>query len=235
VTGRTWGGNLEIVHWNLAANRWIQPVDRYAGCVLLLATSEELPTATAVYRMLRNVGERGLLGQFPAVVVGLAKASKLRATVSDRADDLPHEPHQAILRALAEYTPTAMVVFGVRDRAHRPTVGRAVRRDTHRGRAGAPDRRPLLDRQQRGDVDRGFARRRIYLTRRRPNDAPSSVNSAVTARRSRSPGILPRQPVNQHSLSTNTASQPTLPLNPPNWRNIDARFCLPELRPTTGL
>ena len=89
MTGRTWGGNLEIVHWNLAANRWIQPVDRYAGCVLLLATSEELPTATAVYRMLRNVGERGLLGQFPAVVVGLAKASKLRATVSDRADDLP--------------------------------------------------------------------------------------------------------------------------------------------------
>jgi muramoyltetrapeptide carboxypeptidase LdcA involved in peptidoglycan recycling len=38
VTAPTWGGNLEILHWNLAANRWIRPVDDYAGCVLLLET-----------------------------------------------------------------------------------------------------------------------------------------------------------------------------------------------------
>lgn len=38
VTAPTWGGNLEILHWNLAANRWIRPVEDYAGCVLLLET-----------------------------------------------------------------------------------------------------------------------------------------------------------------------------------------------------
>ncbi len=70
VTAPTWGGNLEILHWNLAANRWIRPVDDYAGCVLLLETSEEMPSATAVFRMLRDAGERGLLAQFPAVLVG---------------------------------------------------------------------------------------------------------------------------------------------------------------------
>ncbi len=114
VTGPAWGGNLEILHWNLAANRWIRPPADYAGCVLLLETSEEMPPAVEVYRMLRNMGERGLLGQFPAVLVGTAKGTSL-------ADPRPPEDRQryrdeqrdAVLRALADYHPGAMVVFGV--------------------------------------------------------------------------------------------------------------------------
>jgi len=114
VTGRTWGGNLEILHWNLAAGRWIRPSADYAGCILLLETSEEMPSATEVYRMLRNMGERGLLAQFPAVVVGRPKASvwsspkdpEERATF--RADQ-----RDAVLRALEAYNPSAMAVFGV--------------------------------------------------------------------------------------------------------------------------
>jgi muramoyltetrapeptide carboxypeptidase LdcA involved in peptidoglycan recycling len=38
VTGPTWGGDLEILQWNLAAGRWIRPPEDYAGCVLLLET-----------------------------------------------------------------------------------------------------------------------------------------------------------------------------------------------------
>jgi muramoyltetrapeptide carboxypeptidase LdcA involved in peptidoglycan recycling len=62
VTAPTWGGNLEILHSNLAASRWIRPAEDYAGCILLLETSEERPAAEEVFRMLRNFGERGLLG-----------------------------------------------------------------------------------------------------------------------------------------------------------------------------
>lgn len=54
VSGPTGGGNLEILHWNLAANRCILPVDDYAGCVLLLETSEDMPAAQEVFRMLRH-------------------------------------------------------------------------------------------------------------------------------------------------------------------------------------
>ncbi|WP_412740992.1 S66 peptidase family protein [Krasilnikovia sp. MM14-A1259] len=114
VTAPTWGGNLEILHWQLAADRWIRPVDDYAGCVLLLETSEEMPSAEEVFRMLRNAGERGLLQQFPAILVGAAKATVFSA---------PHPPQErakyrddqraAVLRALAAYHPDAMVVFGV--------------------------------------------------------------------------------------------------------------------------
>src|SRR5262249_37897053 len=31
VSGPTWGGNLEILHWNLAVGRWIRPAEDYAG------------------------------------------------------------------------------------------------------------------------------------------------------------------------------------------------------------
>jgi muramoyltetrapeptide carboxypeptidase LdcA involved in peptidoglycan recycling len=92
VTAPTWGGNLEILHWNLAVNRWIRPVEDHAGCILLLETSEEMPSAEEVSRMLRNAGERGLLAQFPAVVVGTAKASSLERPASGRAGALPGRP-----------------------------------------------------------------------------------------------------------------------------------------------
>jgi len=113
VVGPTWGGNLEILHWNLAANRWIRPARDYAGCVLMVETSEEMPSAGEVYRMLRNAGERGLLAQFPAIVVAKPKAWDRDRPLSEgeratfRADQ-----YQAVLRAVSEYTPAAMVVCG---------------------------------------------------------------------------------------------------------------------------
>ncbi|MEU4423663.1 S66 peptidase family protein [Actinoplanes sp. NPDC024001] len=114
VTGPAWGGNLEILHWNLAAGRWIRPVEDYAGCVLLLETSEEMPPAEEVFRMLRNAGERGLLRQFPAVLVATAKATFFGAPRPP--EDRPRyrdEQREAVLRALAAYHPEAMAVFGV--------------------------------------------------------------------------------------------------------------------------
>jgi muramoyltetrapeptide carboxypeptidase LdcA involved in peptidoglycan recycling len=114
VTAPTWGGNLEILHWNLAAGRWIKPVDAYAGSILLVETSEEMPPAEEVFRMLRNAGERGLLAQFPALLVATAKASNIenRPPQADRAK-YRDEQREAVLRALADYNPEAMAVFGV--------------------------------------------------------------------------------------------------------------------------
>jgi muramoyltetrapeptide carboxypeptidase LdcA involved in peptidoglycan recycling len=114
VTAPTWGGNLEVLHWNLATNRWIRPVEDYAGCVLLLETSEEMPSATEVFRMLRNAGERGLLAQFPAVVVGTAKASdRHHRTTADERQRYRAEQREAILHAFDSYHADAMIVFNV--------------------------------------------------------------------------------------------------------------------------
>ncbi|MEP6696287.1 MAG: S66 peptidase family protein [Pseudonocardiales bacterium] len=114
VTGPTWGGNLEIVAWNLAADRWIRPIEDYADCVLMIETSEELPSATEVFRMLRNAGERGLLQQFPAVIVGLAKASSLeRHNSPEVRERFRADQRHAVLSAFGSYHPAAMIVFDV--------------------------------------------------------------------------------------------------------------------------
>lgn len=114
VTGPSWGGNLEVLHWNLAAGRWIRPIEDYAGCVLLLETSEEMPSSVEVFRMLRNAGERGLLAQFPAVIVALPKATSLehKRPVEERGR-FRDDQRDAVLSAFALYNPAAMIVFGV--------------------------------------------------------------------------------------------------------------------------
>ena len=113
VSGPTWGGNLEILHWNLATNRWIRPVETYEGCVLLIETSEEMPSSDEVFRMLRNAGERGLLERFPAVVVAKPKAwDHDRMTSEEEREKFRSDQRDAVLRALEVYNPDALVVIG---------------------------------------------------------------------------------------------------------------------------
>jgi muramoyltetrapeptide carboxypeptidase LdcA involved in peptidoglycan recycling len=114
ITAPTWGGNLEILHWNLAANRWIRANEDYAGCILLLETSEDMPPAEEVFRMLRNAGERGLLEQFPAILMATPKGASLESPHT-AAERVAYRDGQqaAVLRALNTYNPSAMVVFGV--------------------------------------------------------------------------------------------------------------------------
>lgn len=113
VSGPTWGGNLEILHWLLASNRWIRPNEDYAGCVLLLETSEDMPPAEDVFHMLRNFGERGLLAQFPAVVVAKAKAWHDHAPLTEQErTSFRADQEAAILHALELYNPDAIFVYG---------------------------------------------------------------------------------------------------------------------------
>jgi muramoyltetrapeptide carboxypeptidase LdcA involved in peptidoglycan recycling len=114
VSGPTWGGDLEVLHWNLAAGRWIRASEDYAGCVLLLETDEEMPNPEHVFRMLRNMGERGLLAQFPAMLFARPKAALfgVPATADERAR-YRAEQRAAVLRAIEAYNPEAMVVFDV--------------------------------------------------------------------------------------------------------------------------
>jgi muramoyltetrapeptide carboxypeptidase LdcA involved in peptidoglycan recycling len=113
LESRTWGGNLEIISWLLQAG-WVGPSEAYAGCVLVLETSEEMPPDTEVYRILRNMGERGLLGGCSGLVMGRPKAWE-----SDRPNP-PEEKRRyvdaqraAVERAMTEYAAGVPIVFGV--------------------------------------------------------------------------------------------------------------------------
>ncbi|MFD7911059.1 S66 peptidase family protein [Streptomyces sp. NPDC059752] len=114
VEGISWGGNLEIISWLLMADRVAGPVDAYAGNVLFLETSEEMPPAEEVYRILRGMGERGLLRQFPALLMGRAKSWSFENRLDAGAKaEFRRQQREAVLRALRQYAPDAMAVFDV--------------------------------------------------------------------------------------------------------------------------
>ncbi|MET7684875.1 S66 peptidase family protein [Streptomyces sp. NPDC005423] len=115
VEGRGWGGNLEILSWLLMADREIaRDLSEYDGGVLVLETSEELPSATEVFRILRNMGERGLLRRFPALLMGRAKTwSFERPNTPEEGARHAAEQREAVQRALKAYAPDTMAVFDV--------------------------------------------------------------------------------------------------------------------------
>ncbi|MGW9047810.1 S66 family peptidase [Streptomyces lydicus] len=115
VEGRAWGGNLEILSWLLMADREIERDSAaYEGDVLFLETSEELPRAEEVFRILRNIGERGLLARFPALLMGRAKAWSFEQPNGPQAKQrYVTQQREAVLLALATYAPRTMAVFDV--------------------------------------------------------------------------------------------------------------------------
>ncbi|GGB46916.1 LD-carboxypeptidase [Flexivirga endophytica] len=114
VTGPTWGGCLEIVEWTLAVDRWMRPVEDYAGAILLLEPHEELPTPAQNYRLLRNLGERGLLGVASALLWGRPPVSDHEHPATEQqASQLRSEHRDSVLRAISEYNPELVVALDV--------------------------------------------------------------------------------------------------------------------------
>ncbi|MER6785230.1 S66 peptidase family protein [Streptomyces sp. NPDC000658] len=115
VEGRSWGGNLEILSWLLMADRAIaRDESAYDGGVLILETSEELPDAREVFRVLRCMGERGLLRRFPALLTARAKSWSFERPNSPRqAARYAADQRAAVERALREYAPDTLAVFDV--------------------------------------------------------------------------------------------------------------------------
>jgi len=114
VTGPTWGGCLEIVEWTLAANRWMRPVSSYDGMVLILEPDEGMPSPTRVHWMLRNLGERGLLGAASALLWGRPPVSDHEHPASEgEAARSRSEQRAAVLRAVGEYNPDLVVALDV--------------------------------------------------------------------------------------------------------------------------
>ena len=114
IEAPTWGGNLEIVGWLLMAGRGVPTPEQIDGHVLILETSEEMPSAEEVFRTLRNIGERGLLGRFSALLMGRAKAWDIsRHTTLEERAVYAADQQVAVLRAMHDYNPEATIVFDV--------------------------------------------------------------------------------------------------------------------------
>ncbi len=113
ITGRTWGGCLEVIDWLALAGR-LPANDDLVGAVLLLETSEELPSEALVRRWVRALGERGALAAVAGVLVARPPTSALgapRRSASERARWRAAQ-RDAVLEEVSAYNPEAVVCVG---------------------------------------------------------------------------------------------------------------------------
>jgi muramoyltetrapeptide carboxypeptidase LdcA involved in peptidoglycan recycling len=114
VTGRSWGGCLEVMEWILTAGRFPFEPDVLDGGVLIFETSEELLPARNVGWIVRSLGERGILAAAAAVLVARPPVSDLtrRPPAAERAR-LRAEQRDVVAELIGRYNPDAVVCIGV--------------------------------------------------------------------------------------------------------------------------
>jgi muramoyltetrapeptide carboxypeptidase LdcA involved in peptidoglycan recycling len=113
VTGRTWGGCIEVVQWILTAGRFPADPAVLEGGVLILESSEELITVTEFGRITRSLGERGILAAVDAVVVARPPTSDFTTRPSaDERRAKREEQRDTVIDVVHGYNADAVVVVG---------------------------------------------------------------------------------------------------------------------------
>jgi muramoyltetrapeptide carboxypeptidase LdcA involved in peptidoglycan recycling len=114
VTGRTWGGCIEVIQWLLTAGRFPADPSVLDGGVLLVESSEEIIPAREMGWILRSLGERGLLAAVDAVLVARPPAASLERHPSPtEAATHRKEQRDTAIEVIGRYNPDAVVCVGV--------------------------------------------------------------------------------------------------------------------------
>ena len=113
ITGRTWGGCIEVVQWILTAGRFPADPAALQGGVLILETSEDLIPAREFGWITRSLGERGLLAAVDAVVVARPPTSDftIRPTSEERRAKRDAQ-RDTVMEIVRSYNADAVVVVG---------------------------------------------------------------------------------------------------------------------------
>jgi len=72
--GVLWGGCLESIDEMLRNNVPIPSLDKFEDIIIFFETSEEIPSHSYVQRVVRSLGERGILQKIKGVLVGRPKS-----------------------------------------------------------------------------------------------------------------------------------------------------------------
>jgi muramoyltetrapeptide carboxypeptidase LdcA involved in peptidoglycan recycling len=114
VSGRSWGGCIEVIDQIALAGR-LPAVSDLENAILLLETGGEAPPAVQVKRWVRALGERGVLEVVAGVLVARPPVSELgtpRPPAAERAR-LRTAQRDTLLEQVARYNPAAVVCVGV--------------------------------------------------------------------------------------------------------------------------
>lgn len=112
--GLLWGGCVESVDEMLRHGIEIPSLEQFENIVLMMETSEEIPSADYVSRVFRAFGEQGILERIQGVVVGRAKArefDKLRSP--DERASYRKEQQETITKTVRAYNKTIPIVQNI--------------------------------------------------------------------------------------------------------------------------
>jgi muramoyltetrapeptide carboxypeptidase LdcA involved in peptidoglycan recycling len=109
--GILWGGCLESIDDMLRNNVPIPSLKEFGNIVLMLETSEEMPSHGYVRRVIRALGERGVLSNIQGVLVGRPKAWEFDKPYSKEERNVyVRNQQQAILETVRIYNKNIPVV-----------------------------------------------------------------------------------------------------------------------------
>lgn len=102
--GLLWGGCVESVDEMLRHGVSIPTLEQFENIVLMLETSEEIPSADYVFRVLRAFGERGILKRVKGVLIGRAKAWEFdKPNTREQKVEYRKQQQEIILKAVRHY------------------------------------------------------------------------------------------------------------------------------------
>ena len=109
--GITWGGCIESIDEILRHGVRLPTLEEFDEIILIMETSEELPSGEYVARVLRALGERGILARIKGVLVGRAKAWEFdKQNSPEEKATYRTEQRDTVLRVIRSYNPSVPVV-----------------------------------------------------------------------------------------------------------------------------
>ena len=112
--GITWGGCIESIDELLRHGVQIPALEDFEKIVLIAETSEEMPAADYVFRVLRALGERGILSRVQGVLVGRPQAWAFdKQYTAEQKMEYCKEQRETIMRVFRHYNKTAPLVHNL--------------------------------------------------------------------------------------------------------------------------
>ncbi len=109
--GLLWGGCVESVDEMLRHGVKIPSLDQFENIILMMETSEEIPSADYVSRVFRAFGERGILERVKGICVGRAKAREFDKMQSpEERAGYRKEQQETIVKAVRVYSKEIPIV-----------------------------------------------------------------------------------------------------------------------------
>lgn len=104
VEGITWGGCLESIDEMLRVGVPIPALEQFSEVILFIETCEQISPASYVFRVLRALGERGILKQIKGILVGRPKAWEFDKQKSDEEKiTYKKEQRETVIKTVRDY------------------------------------------------------------------------------------------------------------------------------------